>query len=141
MTVKNVAPRCPDGQHELYNVARPNRRVTKCRRCRASVRIPATPAIPGHDTVPAGIITEAAPAAITRADGQSWTGTCTECGQTWESDQGAVTYCPECDVIWQCGECDGTRILSRLADSGLMPTCELCGWQEEQTLGELLTGN
>jgi hypothetical protein len=153
MTLKSVAPRCPDGQHELYNRARPGTRVTKCRKCRASVRIPARPDNPVFASLaakPAGVpftvIADKRATVIIKAvpepepEPETWTGTCDECGQEWEFTIGADAWCPVCDVQWICGQCDATRILSK-ADVTVYVQCERCGWTESQTLGELLAAS
>jgi hypothetical protein len=145
MTVKNVAPRCPDGQHELYPARKTNRRVTKCRKCRASVRIPATPD-PVSSTVAAR--PSVAPFTVLRdkrvtipaahSEPETYLGTCSTCGQEWEFIEGQEAYCPDCEISWQCEEC-GTRKILAKRKSSLYPQCDKCGWREDQTLGELLS--
>lgn len=135
-------PRCAPGTHKPYNQAKPNTRVTKCSVCRMSLWISKDPPVTVPRNLP-DLQPEPArpkppqPEPELVPETEHWSGTCTECGQTWESDTGPVTYCPDCEIKWTCGACPATRIFSR-KDTDFYPQCEICGWQETQTLTDLL---
>jgi hypothetical protein len=139
--INSICLGSPNGRHTAYDRANPNTRVTKCRYCRASMRIPSenrswisgagTKFSPGNQVISATEVTEVSVSL----------GRCERCNGELVPmlSDAEYVFCPVCEAEWSCDnqDCDESWTIWRhMADS--YATCPKCGHVESELISNSL---